>query len=46
MYTLMETAKLNKIEPQIWLSHVIQNIADHPMKKIDDFLPWNCKPTD
>jgi hypothetical protein len=41
IYTLIETAKLNGAEPQAWLAHVIENIADHPMKKIDDLLPWN-----
>jgi len=41
IYSLVETAKLNGVEPQEWLSHVIQNIADHPMKKIDELLPWN-----
>ena len=41
IYSLVETAKLNGVEPHAWLKHVIQNIADHPMKKIDDLLPWN-----
>jgi len=41
IYTLVETAKLNKIDPQAGLSHVIKKIADYPTKKIDDFLPWN-----
>ena len=41
IYTLVETAKLNGIDPQAWLTHVIQNIADYPNKKIDDLLPWN-----
>ena len=41
IYSLIETAKLNGAEPQAWLTHVIKNIADYPMKKIDDLLPWN-----
>lgn len=41
IYTLVETAKLNGVEPHAWLTHVIENIADHPIKQIDDLLPWN-----
>lgn len=44
LYTLIETAKLNGIDPEAWLTHVIANIADHPMKRIDELLPWNFKP--
>lgn len=41
LYTLIETAKLNGVDPQAWLTHVIENIADHPINKIDQLLPWN-----
>ncbi len=41
IYSLVETAKLNNVEPHAWLTKVIQNIADHPMKQINDLLPWN-----
>jgi transposase len=44
LYTLIETAKLNGIDPEAWLTHVIANIADYPMKRIDDLLPWNFRP--
>jgi len=40
-YTLIETAKLNGVDPKAWLTHVIANIADHPASKIDDLMPWN-----
>jgi len=43
IYTLVETAKLNGVEPQAWLRHVIENIADHQVKKIDELLPWNWR---
>jgi hypothetical protein len=43
IYTLVETAKLNGVDSQAWLAHVIANIADHPMSRIDDFLPWNFR---
>jgi len=39
-YTLLETAKLNGIDPQAWLSHVLTVIADHPINRIDELLPW------
>jgi len=44
IYTLVETAKLNGVEPHAWLTHVIANIADHPMKKINDLMPWKFAP--
>jgi len=44
LYTLVETAKLNSVDPQAWLTQVIATIADHPMKRIDELLPWNFKP--
>ncbi len=40
-YTLIETAKMNGIDPQAWLTHVIDRIADYPARKINDFMPWN-----
>jgi hypothetical protein len=44
MYSLIETAKLNDIEPEAYLRDVLTRIADHPMKRIADLLPWNWKP--
>ncbi len=41
MYTLLQTAKLNDIDPQAWLADVLTRIADHPVSKIDQLLPWN-----
>lgn len=43
IYTLMETAKLNNIDPQAWLTDVLTRIADHKINKIDELLPWNYK---
>jgi len=43
IYSLVETAKLNGVEPHAWLANVIGNIADHPMKQIDELLPWNWR---
>ena len=39
-YTLIETAKMNKVNPEAWLAWVLERIQDHPAKRIDDLLPW------
>ena len=44
VYTLIETAKLNGVEPFAYLSDVLARIADHPIKRIDELLPWNWSP--
>ena len=44
MYTIVETCKMNGIDPQAYLTNVIGKIADHPIKKIDELLPWRWKP--
>lgn len=41
MYSLIVTAKLNDIDPQVWLADVLARIADHPSHQLDDLLPWN-----
>ena len=41
LYTLIETAKLNRIDPQAWLADVLRRLPDHPARRIDDLLPWN-----
>lgn len=41
LYTLIETAKLNGLDPEAWLRDVLARIADHPINQIDEFLPWN-----
>ena len=39
-YTLIETAKLNGVDPQAWLTDVLGRIADHKITRIDELLPW------
>lgn len=39
-YTLIETAKLNDIDPQAWLTWVLERISDQMVNQIDDLLPW------
>jgi transposase len=41
MYTLIATAKLNNIDPQAWLTHVLPCTADHPARQLHELLPWN-----
>ncbi len=44
MYTLIQTAKLNDIDPQAWLADVLGRIADHPVQLLHELLPWNWRP--
>lgn len=44
IYTLIETCKLNDIDARAWLADVIARIHDHPVKRIDDLMPWNWQP--
>jgi transposase len=39
-YTLIETAKLNSVDPQAWLTDVLTRIADHKITRIDELMPW------
>lgn len=41
IYSLVETAKLNGLDPQGYLRELLTRIADHPINRIDDLLPWN-----
>ena len=44
MHSLIETAKLNGVDPQAYLADVLARIAGHPAKRVADPLPWNLQP--
>jgi transposase len=44
MYSLIETAKLNGVNPQHYLVDILTRIADHPARHIAELLPWNWQP--
>ena len=41
IYSLLGSAKLNGLDPEIYLQHVLERIADHPISRINELLPWN-----
>jgi transposase len=43
IYTLIETAKLNGVDPQAWLADVLARLPDHPAKRINELLPWSWR---
>jgi transposase len=44
IYTLIGTARLNGVDPQAWLADVLERIADHPIQRLHQLLPWNWQP--
>jgi transposase len=44
MYSLIVSAKMNDVDPQAWLAHVLANIAQHPASQLDELPPWNWQP--
>jgi hypothetical protein len=43
IYSLIGTAKLNGVDPQVWLADVLGRINDHPASRLDELLPWHWK---
>ena len=41
IYSLLGTAKLNGFDSELYLRHVLERIADHPVNRLRELLPWN-----
>ena len=39
--TLIETARLNGVDPQAWLAQVLERIPDYKVNRVEELLPWN-----
>ena len=42
-YTLIETAKMNNVDPEAWLTWVLERLPDHKINRIDELMPWVWK---
>ena len=43
LYSLIQTARLNNVDPQAWLADVLARIAGHPAQRLEELLPWHWK---
>ena len=45
MYSILQTAKLNGVNPEAYLTDTLARIADgHPINRISELMPWACQP--
>ncbi len=43
--TIIETVKMNGLDPQAYLADILTRIHDHKINRLDELLPWNWAPT-
>lgn len=44
-FTLIQSCKLNGVNPEAYLADLVGRVGDHPASRLDELLPWNWRPT-
>ena len=44
IFTITQTCRLNSVNAEAYLTNIIQRVASHPNKRIDELMPWNWTP--